>query len=70
MFTWDDSTPTTLSASPTSQLKVSRGVRAATLWETEILAKSSRETSPNTGIRAVRGKRSDAIVCRWVPTKL
>ena len=60
MFTWDESTPTTLSASSTNQLKVSCGVRAATLCITEILVKSSQGTSPNTGICAVRGKRSDA----------
>ena len=60
MFTWDESTSKTLSALPTNQLKVSLEVRAATLRETEILAKSSQETSPNTGIRAVRGKSSDA----------
>ena len=59
MFMWDDLTPTTLSASSTNQLKVSLGVRAATLCVTKILMKSSRKTSPNTGIFAVRGKRSD-----------
>ena len=47
MFTWDDSTPTTLSASPTNQLKVSGGVRAATLRTIELSAKSSRWTSPD-----------------------
>ena len=55
MFTWDDSTPTTLSDLSTNQLKISRGMRAATLCETEILAKSS----PNTEICAMRGKRTD-----------
>ena len=38
MFMWDESTPKTLSASPTNQLKVSLGVRAATLCTIEILA--------------------------------
>ena len=33
MFTWDESTPKTLSASSTNQLEVSRGVRAATCHE-------------------------------------
>ena len=60
MFTWDELTSKTLSASPTNQLRVSLEVRVATLCETEILVKSSGETSPNTWIRAVRGKRSDA----------
>ena len=56
MFTWDELTPKTLSASPTNQLKVSLGVRAATLCAIEILVKSSRWTSPNTGMVTVRGK--------------
>ena len=67
---WDNSTPTTLSTSSTNQLKVSLGVRATTLCSIEILAKSSRWTSPNTGMIAVRGKRSDAQLCQRVPTKL
>ena len=62
MFTWDESTPKTLSASPTNQLKVSRGVRAATLRTIEIFAKSSRWTSPNRGMITVRGKGSEGIV--------
>ena len=69
-FIHEISTPTTLSALSTNQLKVSCGMRAATLCITEMLAKSSRETSPNTGICAAKGKRSDAIVCRGVPMKL
>ena len=56
MFTWDESTPKTLSASSTNQLKVSLGVRAATLRTIELLAKSSRWTSPNAGMITVRGK--------------
>ena len=56
MFTWDESTPTTLSASSTNQLKVSLGVSAATLCIIEILVKSSLWTSPNTGMITVRGK--------------
>ena len=60
MFTWDDSTPKTLSALPTNQLKVSLGVRAATLCTIEILMKSSCWTSPNTGMITVRGKGSEA----------
>ena len=64
MFTWDNSTPTTLSASSTNQLKVSLGVRAATLCTIEILAKSSCWTSPNTGMITVRGKGSKGIVCQ------
>ena len=70
MFTWDESTPKTLSASPTNQLKVSLGVRATTLHTIEILAKSSCWTSPNTGMITVRGKRSDMIVVSRVPTNL
>ena len=62
MFTWDNSTPTTLSASSTNQLEVSLGVRAATLCTIEILAKSSRWTSPNIGMITMRGKRSEGIV--------
>ena len=62
MFMWDELPPTTLTASPINQLKVSRGVRATTLCKTKILPKSSRETSPNTGICAMRGKRSDGGV--------
>ena len=56
MITWDESIPKTLSTSPTNQLKVSFGVRAATLRTIEILAKSSRGTSPSTGMITVRGK--------------
>ena len=56
MFTWDESTPKTLSASPTNQLKVSLGVRAATLRTIELLAKSSHWTSPSIGMITVRGK--------------
>ena len=56
MFTWDELTPKILSASPTNQLKISLGVRAATLRTIEILAKSGRWTSPNTGMITVRGK--------------
>ena len=56
MFTWDESTPKTLSALPTNQLKVSLGVRAATLHTIEVFAKSSRWTSPNIGMLTVRGK--------------
>ena len=56
MFTWDESTPATLSAFSTNQLKVSFGVRAATLHTIEILAKSSLWTSPNSGMISVRGK--------------
>ena len=62
MFMWDELTPITLSASPTNQLKVSLSVRAATLHTIEILAKSSRQTSPSTGMITVRGKRSEGIV--------
>ena len=60
MFTWDDSTPKTLSTLPTNQLKVSLGVRAATLCTIEILTKSSCWTSPNTGMITMRGKGSEA----------
>ena len=56
MFTWDESTPKTLSASPTNQLKVSLGVRAATLRTIEVFTKSSRLTSPNIGMITMRGK--------------
>ena len=56
MFMWDESTPKTLSVSPTNQLKVSLGVRAATLRTIEILAKSSCWTSLNIGMITVRGK--------------
>ena len=62
MFTWDESTPKTLSASPTNQLKVSLGVRAATLHTIEVSAKSSRWTSLDIGMITVRGKRSEGIV--------
>ena len=62
MFTWDESTPKTLSASPTNQLKVSLGVRATTLHTIEISAKSSRWTSPDRGMITVRGKWSEGIV--------
>ena len=62
MFTWDKSTPKTLSASPTNQLKVSLGVRAATLRTIEVSAKSSRWTSPDIGMITVRGKGSEGIV--------
>ena len=62
MFTWDKSTPKTLSASPTNQLKVSLGVRAATLRTIELSAKSSRWTSPDIGMITVRGKGSEGIV--------
>ena len=58
MFTWDESTPKTLSTSPTNQLGVSLGVRAATLRTIELLTRSSRWTSPNTGMITVRGKGS------------
>ena len=60
MFMWDDLIPTTLSSLSTNQLKVSISMRAATLCSIELLAKSSHWTSPNTGMIAVRGKRSDA----------
>ena len=50
MFTWDKSIPKTLSALPTNQLKVSLGMRAATLCTIEVSAKSSRWTSPNIGM--------------------
>ena len=50
MFTWDDLIPKTLSASPTNQLKVSLGMRAATLRTIEISAKSSLGTSPDRGM--------------------
>ena len=63
MFTWDESTSKTLRASPTNQLRVSLEVRAATLCGTEMLAKSSRRASPNTGIFAMRGERLDAKLC-------
>ena len=43
MFTWDDSTPTTLCASPTNQQRVSLDVRATTLSQIDILTKSSVE---------------------------
>ena len=56
MFTWDESIPKTLSASPTNQLKVSLGMRAATLRTIKISAKSSRWTSPDVGMITVRGK--------------
>ena len=56
MFTWDNLTPKTLSASPTNQLKVSLGVRAATLCTVKISAKSSCWTSLDTGMITVRGK--------------
>ena len=56
MFMWDESIPKTLSASPTNQLKVSLGMRATTLRTIEIFVKSSRWTSPNTGMITVRGK--------------
>ena len=56
MFTWDESTSKTLSASPTNQLKVSLGVRAATLRTIEVFAKSSRWTSLNIGMITMRGK--------------
>ena len=56
MFTWDESTPKTLSASSTNQLKVSLGVRATTLRTIEVFTKSSRWTSPNIGMITVRGK--------------
>ena len=62
MFTWDESTPKTLSASPTNQLKVSLGVRAATLRTIEVSAKSSRWTSPDIGMITVRGKGLEGIV--------
>ena len=62
MFTWDESTPKTLSASSTNQLKVSLGVRAATLCTIEVSAKSSRWTSPDIGMITVRGKGSEGIV--------
>ena len=58
MFMWDELTPKTLSASPTNQpmIKVSLGVRAATLCTIEVFVKSSRWTSPNIGMLTVRGK--------------
>ena len=56
MFTWDESTPKTLSALPTNQLKVSLGVRAATLRTIKVSAKSSLWTSPDIGMITVRGK--------------
>ena len=56
MFTWDELTPTALSASSTNQLKVSLSVRAATLRTIEVSAKSSRWTSPDIGMITVRGK--------------
>ena len=56
MFTWDESTPKTLSASPTNQLRVSLGVRAATLRTIKVSAKSSRWTSPDIGMITVREK--------------
>ena len=59
MFTWDESIPKTLSASPTSQLKVSLGMRAATLRTIELSAKSSCWTSPDIGMITVRGKWSE-----------
>ena len=62
MFMWDESTPKTLSALPTSQLKVSLGVRAATLRTIKISAKSSRWTSPDIGMITVRGKGLEGIV--------
>ena len=62
MFTWDESTPKTLSALPTNQLKVSLGVRAATLRTIEVSAKSSRWTSPDIGMITVRGRESEGIV--------
>ena len=62
MFMWDKSTPKTLSASPTNQLKVSLGMRAATLRTIEVSVKSSRWTSPDIGMITVRGKRSEGIV--------
>ena len=62
MFTRDESTPKTLSASPTNQLKVSLGVRAATLRTIEVSVKSSRWTSLNLGMITVRGKGSEGIV--------
>ena len=49
-------TPKTLSALPTNQLKVSFGVRAATLRTIEVFAKSSLWTSPDIGMITVRGK--------------
>ena len=61
MFTWDESTPKTSSASPTNQLKVSLGVRAATLRTIKVSAKSSRWTSPDMGMITVRGKGSEGI---------
>ena len=70
MFTWDKSTPKTLSASSTNQLKVSLGVRAATLRTIEISAKSSRGTSPNRGMITVRGNDQKGKLCRGVPTNL
>ena len=62
MFMWDESTPKTLRASPTNQLKVSLGVRAATLCTIEVSANSSRWTSPDIGMITVRGKGSEGIV--------
>ena len=56
MFMWDESTPKILSASPTNQLKVSLGVRAATLCTIEVFTKSSHWASPNIGMITVRGK--------------
>ena len=56
MFTWDESIPKTLSASPTNQLKVSLGMRATTLHTIEISAKSSCCTSPDIGMITMRGK--------------
>ena len=54
MFMWDESTPITLSTLPTNQLKVSLGVRAATLRTIKIFVKSSCWTSLNTGMVTVR----------------
>ena len=56
MFTWDESTPKTLSALSTNQLKVTLGVRAATLRTIEVSAKASCGTSPDIGMITVRGK--------------
>ena len=56
MFTWDKSIPKTLSTSPTNQLKVSLGMRAATLRTIEVSAKSSRWTSLDIEMITMRGK--------------
>ena len=70
MFTWDESTPKTWSASPTNQLEVSLSGRATTLHTIKVSVNSSRWTSPDIGMITVRGKRSEEDSLSKVPTKL